>query len=114
MDNIIIFPLHRVANAKERPPQNVNELLEVIEEERMIMIDEIVDEIVPDILTATHQFGFPIDNDYDIGFLIEALRSAMMRSRGLENPMQEVADKMVVVRNEKGQHVYANGEILTP
>ena len=112
MDNIVIFPRYK-ANSKDRPPQNIDELRQVIAEERTWMIDEAIDEITPSILSAAHAFGLSIENEFDIGLIVESIRGAMLRSSGLYAPIQDVADSMVVVTNEKGERVHSNGHITS-
>lgn len=109
-DNIIFFPRHRTG---DRPPQNVEELRELITIQKMEMIDDIIDDLLPSILSSLYSYGFNLDNDYDIGFVIESLRSAMQRSVGVENPIQAIADQLVIVVNERGERVHANGAIHT-
>lgn len=107
MNNIIVFP----KGFKDHPPQTLDELILRVSEEKQLMVEEAVDEVMSNLLGQCHAIGIPVENDFDIGFILGAIRSGMLRSVGEFDPMQEMADKMVVIKNEKGQQVYANGAI---
>ena len=109
MDNkIIVFP----KTYKGTAPPTIEQVRENLKDHHFEMIEEITDEGAAAVLNVINSCGIHINNQYDIGFIIEAIRSMLMREAGYDNPVQEIADKMVVVTNERGQQVFANGHIL--
>lgn len=109
MDNkVIVFP----KSYKGSSPPSVEQVRENLRAHQIEMVEEITDEAVAAMLTVTSSVGIQINNQFDIGLVLESVRSMLMRDAGMDNPLQEIADKMVVVTNEKGQQVCANGHIL--
>lgn len=110
-NNVVIFP--KAHRNFDRPPQTLEQLREAIQANHLEMIDEITDECIAAVLNTCYSCGISLTNQYDIGMMLESVRSSLMREAGMYNQMQGIADQLVAVTNEKGQRVFANGQIVT-
>jgi hypothetical protein len=107
-NNVIEFP-----KSFSGIPIDAAAIREELNDRKIEVIDELVDEALSEGFGVMHEFGFKASNQYDIGLIVEAMRSMLMREKGIFNPLQDMADQMVVVVNDKGERVHANGFIAT-
>ena len=70
-----------------------------------------IDQTAAAVINQLTARGYPVKNQYDIGLLIEVLRSLIMRTQEEPHPLQVMADDVVVVLNPQGQRVNSDGSI---
>jgi hypothetical protein len=94
MTNVVAFPKAH----KDAPAQSLEEVIERVSENRKEHINHIVDDLGDFFVSRAYEEGFPIDAEdclKDVILVIEAMRSAMYKSIGLEHPMQFVVDNVI-------------------
>ena len=94
MTNVVAFPKAH----KDAPPQSLEEVIERVSENRKEHINHIVDDLGSFFVSRAYEEGFPIDSDEcfkDVILVIEAMRSAMFKSIGLEHPIQFIVDSVI-------------------
>lgn len=91
MAEVINFPMHKV---KQRSA-NTNADLELVFEQKKILIDDLVDHYASNLINKCSMHGFDVDDRdfmYDFAFMVEAFRSALYRDVGIRHPIQEISD----------------------
>lgn len=94
MTNVVAFPKAH----KDAPAQSLEEVIERVSENRREHINHIVDDLGSFFVARAYEEGFGVDSDdcfKDVILVIEAMRSAMYKSVGLEHPMQHVVDSVI-------------------
>ena len=94
MTNVVAFPKAH----KDAPAQSLEEVIERVSENRREHVNHIVDELGSFFVARAYDEGFPIDGDdcfKDVILVVEAMRSAMYKSVGLEHPIQTVVDNVI-------------------
>ena len=93
-DNVIQFPISfETEKEKERLPQTEDEVMKAIAVNRMVFVDEIVNQTFSTMATRFYQQGFPVDEDAffkDFIMIGELTRSILYDSIGLTHPMHDV------------------------
>lgn len=98
-NNVILFPKEK----KNSPPQTMEELLGNVEETRKEQVEYLLDEILSNSFRILYEEGFDLGKDECVNstaFLIEAFKSAIYRSVGIEHTLQEIADQVMNVVDE--------------
>lgn len=98
-NNVILFPKEK----KNSPPQTMEELLGSVEETRKEQVEYLLDEILSNSFRILYEEGFDLGKDECVNstaFMIEAFKSAIYRSVGIEHTLQEIADQVMNVVDE--------------
>lgn len=99
MTNVVAFPKAH----KDAPAQSLEEVIERVSENRREHVNHIVDELGSFFVARAYDEGFPIDGDdcfKDVILVVEAMRSAMYKSVGLEHPIQTVVEHVISLGND--------------
>lgn len=99
MTNVVAFPKAH----KDAPPQSLEEVIERVSENRKEHINHIVDDLGNFFVSRVYEEGFPIDSEEcfkDVILVIEAMRSAMFKSIGLDHPMQDMVENVISLGEE--------------
>jgi len=94
MSNVIAFPKGK----RNCPPQTIEEMQGRLEEKKIDYVNDIVDYYGTELLGKISQDGFEIsENNFmkDFAFTLETLRSGLMRSVGIEHPLQDSVDEAI-------------------
>lgn len=94
MTNVVAFPKAH----KDAPAQSLEEVIERVSENRREHVNHIVDELGSFFVARAYDEGFPIDGDdclKDVILVVEAMRSAMYKSIGLNHPMQAIVASVI-------------------
>ncbi len=112
-NNVIMFP----GVSKNRPPQTIEEVIENVNAIREIHIDELADMLTVIFLENMEAAGYDIIGDEDntsfdkeIAFIVQAIRSLLMKHDGREHPFQDLA-KHYFVEESEGMLVFQNTKI---
>lgn len=100
MTNVVKFPKQK----KNSPPQSMEELLEGVEETRKEHVEFLLDEILSNSFRILYEEGFDLGKDECVNstaFMIEAFKSAIYRSVGIEHTLQEIADQVMLVTEDE-------------
>ena len=99
MTNVVAFPKAH----KDAPAQSLEEVIERVSENRREHVNHIVDELGSFFVARAYEEGFTIDGDVcfkDVILVVEAMRSAMYKSVGLEHPIQTVVEHVISLGND--------------
>lgn len=109
-DNIILFPLDRIKNP-EATGKTDNDLFKkrIEKQQTKAFVEDSVDQISLDLIKKfvdmackTQQASFT----KDFSMLVDMMRGLLLRDFGLNHPAQRLADKMVVLdQNKAGQTI---------
>lgn len=112
-NNVIMFP----GVSKNRPPQTIEEVIENVNAIREIHIDELADMLTVIFLENMEAAGYDIIGDEnntsfdkEIAFIVQAIRSLLMKHDGREHPFQDLA-KHYFVEESEGMLVFQNTKI---
>jgi len=100
MTNVILFPKEK----KNSPPQTMEELLEGVEETRREQVEYLLDEILSNSFRILYDEGFNLSKDECVNstaFMIEAFKSAIYHSVGIEHTLQEIANQVMLVTDDE-------------
>jgi|TARA_R110000824_G_scaffold266673_1_gene455668 hypothetical protein len=94
-NNVIQFPksYESQEDDKVRLPQTEDEVMKAIAVNRMVFVDEVVNQTFSNIATKFYHQGFPVDEDEffrDFIMIGELTRSILYNSVGIEHPMHGV------------------------
>ena len=97
-NNIIIFPSK---NTKYTGPQTLEEVDETIDLVKQFHIQETIETIVPPLFDQLNVAGFlPDEDDEEIlkhsAMVVESIRSLLCMIRGINHPLQLIADNLFV------------------
>ncbi len=107
MSKVIDFP------KKNTLPKSVEDLQQSLRDNQEQTIEAVVDSVAVSVASTLFKMGFQQVNPYDMGLLIDVVRSMVARCYNVKHPFQEMADNTVVFTNEKGELVTANGTVIT-
>lgn len=100
-NNIVVFPKER----KNAPPQSLQEMQETIEALRKERIELTIDTVVPNLFMGLLQEGFDLslteDGVKDSALIIETVKAALFRSMDFKHPLQAIADKLFVIKEDE-------------
>ena len=94
-DNVINFPNSKYVS-DSLLPTNKEELDNSISEHRMLLVDEIINTMMPYIAEKLFVRGFPIEEPElfrDFVFVGELLKALMYKSVGVDHPLYEVIEE---------------------
>lgn len=94
MATVLKFP-HQNKKVPSAEQLDVN-----IEAYKLSKVDIVADELYEDLFTKMHLFGFDTtkDSDYkDVALVVESIRSLLCKTYGVNHPLQQFADKSVVL-----------------
>ena len=112
-NNVIQFPKFVSSeddDDKRRLPQTEEEVMKAIAVNRMVFVDEVVNQMFSNIATKFYHQGFPVDDEQffkDFIMIGELTRSILYNSVGVEHPMHEV----VTDNRDKLQKLLDKGDI---
>tara|TARA_R110002020_G_scaffold160340_1_gene344732 strand:- start:2498 stop:2899 length:402 start_codon:yes stop_codon:yes gene_type:complete len=111
-NNVIQFPkfLSSEDDEKRRLPQTEDEVMKAIAVNRMVFVDEVVNQTFSNIATKFYHQGFPVDEEQffkDFIMIGELTRSILYNSVGVEHPMHGV----VTDNRDKLQKLLDSGDI---
>ena len=89
-NNIILFP-----NSISTP--SVEEMRDLIDENKRDAIDLAIDEVIPELLSNLGSFNLYIDNEKDIGMIVEAIKSGLLRSNNIKHELQSITDRLIKI-----------------
>ena len=112
MTNIIQFPSFKDLERSEEPrlPQTENEVMKAIAVNRMVYVDDIVNQMFSNIATKLYHQGYPVDEEVffkDFILIGELTRSILYNSVGVEHPLYDIVTK----NRTKLQKLIDNGDI---
>ena len=114
MTNIIQFPsfkdLEGEGEEKTRLPQTEHEVMKAIAVNRMVYVDDIVNQMFSNIATKLYHQGYPVDEEVffkDFILIGELTRSILYNSVGVEHPLYDIVTK----NRTKLQKLIDNGDI---
>jgi len=108
MGKVIEFP-----NRNNNVPQNIDEIKRNLKESQDASIEAAVDNVAVAVAQTLFKMGFSTINPYDMGLLLDMIKSMICRSYHVEHPLQQMAIDTVVLTNANGQYVTADGTIIT-
>jgi len=95
-NNVIVFP----KVSKMTPPQTVEQISNNMELIRLVHVGETLNTIAPMLFEQLGIAGFDFSEDSDDlkfgAFVVESIRSMLLRSYGIEHPFQEIADEVFI------------------
>lgn len=97
-NNVILFP---TKNNKYNGPQTLEEVDETIDLVKQFHIQETIETIVPSLFDQLNIAGFlPDEDDEEIlkhsAMVVESIRSLLCMVRGINHPLQLIADNLFV------------------
>jgi hypothetical protein len=112
MTNIIKFPSFKDLERSEEPrlPQTENEVMKAIAVNRMVYVDDIVNQMFSNIATKLYHQGYPVDEEEffkDFIMVGELTRSILYNSVGVEHPLYDIVTK----NRERLQKLIDHGDI---
>jgi len=112
MTNIIQFPSFNDVKGEEktRLPQTESEVMKAIAVNRMVYVDDIVNQMFSNIATKLYHQGYPVDEEVffkDFILIGELTRSILYNSVGVEHPLYDIVTK----NRTKLQTLIDNGDI---
>ena len=90
-NNIIVFPKDR----NDTPPQRLEDVLDIADENQREAVEAAVDEVVPMLLSNLGKFNLYIEDEKDIGMIIESIKSGVFRSLNIKHDLQEYTDQLI-------------------
>ena len=57
----------------------------------------ILDEVVPDLLNHLGSFNFYIQDEKDIGMVLESIKSGVFRTMNIKHELQDVTDQLIKI-----------------
>lgn len=97
-DNIVAFPKSNI----RRPPQSVEELRNNLRDDQMKVVIDLSMNIVYNIIQNLDDIGIDFEtnpNANDIMFCVESLKSMIMRTYGLDHPLQLIAEEVLDIED---------------
>jgi len=113
--NVIQFP-----GKMREMPKNVDEIIEKVDTIKHLHVQEVLSTIVPIIFNQMAAAGFDFIDDEEAGevinikdgaFLVEALRSIMLKHYGIDHPMQTLAENLFKEDTENSVLLFRNDVI---
>jgi len=104
MSNVIAFPRQK----RDSPPQTMEELLENVESTRKEHIEYIMDEALTFVFGRVYDEGFDLGNEECLkttALLVEAFRSAMYKTVGINHPFHAMAESVFNITDEFDQDI---------
>ena len=99
-NNVIVFP----KVSKVTPPQTVEQISNNMELIRLVHVGETLNTIAPMLFEQLGIAGFDFSEDSDDlkfgAFVVESIRSMLLRSYGIEHPFQEIADEVFIGQDD--------------
>ena len=90
-NNIIVFPNSTTT------PSSIEEMRELIDENKRDAIELAIDEVIPELLNKLGSFNLYIDNEKDIGMIVEAIKSGLLRSNNIKHELQSITDRLIKI-----------------
>ena len=104
MSNVIAFPRQK----RDSPPQTMEELLETVETTRKEHVEYIMDEALSFVFGRVYDEGFDLGSEDCLkttSMLVEAFRSAMYKSVGIDHPFHDIAESVFNIVDEFDEDV---------
>ena len=96
MNNVVIFPKSKREGS---PVQSHDELIEKVMEARKEHIEYLIDEVMSAVFQRCIDEGFDLTKSEAVKptcLLVEAFRSSLFSTCGIEHPLQQTADQIFV------------------
>ena len=105
-NNVVLFP----GTKKDRPVMTIEDAEESVVMARHYHIQETIGNIAPIIFTQLEVSGFDIGDEDSVdlkdgALIIEALRSFMCRSYGMNHPFQKVAEDIFDIEKDGSMRI---------
>lgn len=92
-NKVLFFPKEKIESA----PQSLEEVILKIDENQREAVEAALDQVVPDLLNHLGSFNLYIDDERDVGMLLEAIKSGVLRSMNIEHRLQSVTDQLIKI-----------------
>ena len=92
-NKVLFFPKDKLETA----PQSLEEVILKIDENQREAVETALDEIVPDLLNHLGSFNFYIQDEKDIGMVLEAIKSGVFRTMNIKHELQDVTDQLIKI-----------------
>ncbi len=106
-NNVLVFP-NGYDSAGD--PTTIDEIYDRVDIIREVFVESASEAVLTCCLTAIGSAGFPQDDSEeatkDTALLQAAIKSLMMRTRGMPHPLQRVADESFEVYEDEDGYVY--------
>jgi hypothetical protein len=114
-NNVIQFP-----GTTRETPKDENEVVQRVDNIKHLHVQEVLSTMVPMIFNQMATAGFDFIDDEETGevinikdgaFLVESLRSIMLKHYGIDHPMQTLAENLFKEDPENGVLLFRNDVI---
>ena len=90
---VLFFPKDKLETA----PQSLEEVISKIDENQREAVKAALDEVVPDLLNHLGSFNLYIEDEKDVGMVLEAIKSGVFRTMNIEHGLQDVTDRLIKI-----------------
>ena len=90
-DNVIAFPRKNING----PPVSVEEMKQLIEDNKTEVIELFVEELTREIFTITANHGYEISHAKDVAYILISLKAILLRNENIYHPIQTFIDEVV-------------------
>jgi 4-hydroxyphenylpyruvate dioxygenase-like putative hemolysin len=100
--NIVSFP--KKSKRTFASLEHLEEMKQQVIENKIEFVEFVVEELVEEMLYKLNMIGFDFaDDDYikDGMLIVEGIKSLILKSMGIDHPLQETAEKMITIVEDK-------------
>lgn len=90
---VLFFPKDKIESA----PQSLEEVVALIDVNQREAVEAALDEIVPNLLNSLGSFNLYIDDEKDIGMVLESIKSGVFRTMNIKHGLQDVTDQLIKI-----------------
>lgn len=104
MANVIEFPNKNIR--KNHPDLSNEQRTQLLLSEKIDKVETSLEYVTIEMMSLIHRLGFDLvreDMVKDVTFILDATRSLMYRSSGLEHPLQSFVDEKYILKGRGGE-----------
>lgn len=90
---VLFFPKDKLESA----PQSLEEVVAQIDENQREAVEAALDEVIPDLLNSLGSFNLYIEDEKDIGMVLESIKSGIFRTMNIKHGLQDVTDQLIKI-----------------
>lgn len=92
-NKVLFFPKEKLETA----PQSLEEVVAQIDENQREAVEAALDEVIPDLLNSLGSFNLYIEDEKDIGMVLESIKSGIFRTMNIKHELQDVTDQLIKI-----------------
>ena len=100
MSTVVAFPKGK----KDSPPQSIEDTMKIVEENRRLHIENVMDQMIPHFVNVIHDEGFDVTKDHmaiPLSYFVEVVRGVLYTSMNLDHPISSTAKEFF--KNEESK-----------